>query len=107
MSIIEEVLLEEHERSSRVSNALKAELAKLPRGSIRERVIKGHSYYYLQYREGEHVRSDYVSRENIDELRAQIARRKEIIAALKEQEQSRKQIERVLRRDCADVDAGA
>lgn len=107
MSILEEVLVEEYERSERVSRALATELAGLPRGSVREREINGRTYYYLQYREGNHVRSDYVSREDVEGLRERLARRKEVIAALKEQERSRKQIEKALGRGFIDEYAGA
>jgi hypothetical protein len=107
VSILEEVLVEEHVRSERVSRALTAELAGLPRGSVRERTINGRPYYYLQYREGSHVRSDYVPREDVEALREGLARRKEVVAALKEQERSRRQIEKALGRGFADEHAGA
>ena len=72
MSILEEALVEEYERSERVSRALAAELADLPRGSVRERVIDGRTYYYLQYREGCHVRSGYVPRKDLEQLRKRL-----------------------------------
>lgn len=96
MSVIDEVLAEEHARSLRISNALKRELAELPRGSIRKRVIKGRTYYYLQYREGYQVKSDYVRRDEVEALRARLKRRKEVVASLREQQSTRKRIERVL-----------
>ena len=107
MSVLEEVLLEEYGRSLRVSEALEAELAGLPRGSVRERVIGGRSYYYLQYREGGHVRSDYIPRDAVDGVREQLRLREEDIAALREQERSRRQIERALGRDYVRERAGA
>jgi hypothetical protein len=107
MSVIEEVLLEEYGRSERVSSALEAELASLPHGSLRERVVDGRTYYYLQYRDGKHVRSDYVKREDAKRVRGLVARRKEVVAALKEQERSRKQIERALGRDFTHEHSGA
>lgn len=96
MTVLEEVLAEEYERSLRITRALESELAGLPKGSLRERVVRGRTYYYLQYREGGHVRSDYVRRENAERVRGDVERRKEIAAALKEQERSRRQIERAL-----------
>ena len=106
MSIIEEMLLEEYDRSRRVSVALARELAGLPRGSVRERIIAGKTYFYLQFRDGSHVRSQYVPRSEVSELRRLLARRKEIVAALKEQERSRAQIERALGRRFIDEHAG-
>lgn len=107
MSILEEVLLEEYARSLRISEALEAEIAGLPRGSIRERVVGGRSYYYLQYRDGSHVRSDYIPRDAVDSVRGQLQIRAEDIAALREQERARKQIERALGRDYVREHAGA
>lgn len=98
MSILEEVLLEEYDRSCRLSRALEAELAELPKGSIRERVINGRIYYYLQYRDGVQVKSDYVRSSEVEELRRMIARRKELVKALKEQASAQSQIERALGR---------
>ena len=98
MSIIEEMLLEEYDRSKRVSAALEKEFAELPRGSVRERVISGKKYYYLQFRDGGHVRSLYIPRSEVGELRRLIERRKEVVSAMKEQERSRCQIERALGR---------
>ena len=99
MSVIEEVLLEEYGRSLRISEAIEKDLAGLPKGSIQRKVIGGREYHYLQYREGDKVRSEYVPAERLQALREQIARRKEDTVALKEQEKSRKQIERALGKD--------
>ena len=98
MSVLEEVLLEEYDRSLRVSRALEAELAGLPRGSVRERSIGGGTYYYLQYRDGSHVRSEDVPRDEVARVREQVERRREVVGAIKEQERSRRQIERALGR---------
>ena len=107
MSVLEEVLEEEYQRSKRLSQALEAELAELPRGSVRERKINNRIYYYLQYREGKQVKSDYVPREKVDEVRRLVARRKDILVAIKEQERSRKQIEKALGKEFADEHAEA
>lgn len=98
MPILENVLKEEYQRSLRVTAALEREVAELPKGSIRKRVISGHEYYYLQWRDGSHVRSKYVKREDVDELRRQLDLRKSHLETLKEQEESRQLIERALGR---------
>ena len=38
---------------------MERELNSLPKGSIRTRKINSHKYYYLNYRDGDKVRSDY------------------------------------------------
>lgn len=98
MAVLEGVLEEEYQRSLRVSRALEREVARLPKGSIRTRRIGNHDYYYLQYRDGSHVRSKYVKASELDEVRSELAQRKAHIEALKEQEDSRKMIVRALGR---------
>ena len=106
-SVLEEILLEEYDRSERMIHALDEELASLPRGSIREKPIKGHVYYYLQYRDGNHVRSVYVPKANVATLREQLEARSRCISEKKEQEKAMRQIERALGRRLADGRAGA
>ena len=96
MSVLEDVLREEYARSLRLSHLMERELASLPKGRVRVRVIRGREYYYLNHREGDRVISDYISASKVEAVRAMVARRKELKAALKEQERSRKQIERAL-----------
>lgn len=107
MSVIEEVLLEEYQRSERITAAIEAEVSSLPRGSIRARSIGSGVYYYLQYRVGDTVKSDYVRADEVDALRERLSRRKYLLVALKEQEQSRKQIERALGKDYIREHSGA
>ena len=96
MSILEEVLMEEYDRSLRISRAMEAENDSLPRGSVRKRMIGGRPYYYLQYRDGVHVKSEYVKAVDVDS----VAQENE--AALKEQAKSRRQIVKALGRGYVD-----
>ena len=96
MSVLEDVLREEYVRSLRLSHLMEKELASLPKGSVRVRMIRGREYYYLNHREGDRVLSDYIPASEVELVRAKVARRRELKAALKEQERSRKQIERAL-----------
>ena len=57
--VIKSVLREELRNSLRMKARYERELAKLPRGSLVKRNIKGHEYYYLVFREGGKVRSVY------------------------------------------------
>lgn len=41
------------------------------------------TYYYLKYRDGKKVVSEYVSKSRIDEMRAQLEKRKHIEAMMK------------------------
>ena len=98
MPVLEEILEEEYGRTVCLSRAMKEEYLLLPKGSVRTRVIRGHEYYYLNYREGKKVRSDYIPASKVEEVRVKVKRRKVLKAALREQEQVRRQIERVLGR---------
>lgn len=55
---------------------LESQIAKLPKGSITRKVIQGKGRYYLQWREGDKVRSRYLKEAELPELSAQIAERK-------------------------------
>ena len=96
MSVLEDVLSEEYARSLRLSRLMEKELTTLPKGSVRVRTIRGREYYYLNHREGDRVKSDYIPASEVEEVRAKVDRRRELKAALKEQECSRKQIGRAL-----------
>lgn len=102
MSVLEEVLLEEYERSLRISAVLEEEIASLPRGSIRARKVRGREYYYLQYRDGKRVKSDYVKPEDVEHVREQIELRRNDVAALREQRRSQRQIEKALGKEVLD-----
>lgn len=102
MSIIDEVLLEEYERSIRISRALENENRNLPKGSIQKKRINNNEYYYLMFRDQGKVISQYVAETDVDKLARQIALRKENQKLLKEQEQSRKKIIKALGREYID-----
>ncbi len=50
-------------------------LAQLPKGTIKERVISGWKYYYLQHREGKKVVHKYIGREIPKDLKRQLQER--------------------------------
>jgi len=46
----------------RMEADLKRQLKKLPKGSVKRRLIKGHVYYYIQWREGRKVIHRYLGK---------------------------------------------
>ena len=56
---IKSILREELENSLRMKERYEHELAKLPKGSLVLRHIKGHIYYYLVFRDGGQFKSVY------------------------------------------------
>jgi len=59
MKVIKSVLKEELANSLAMKKNYERELAKLPKGSLVKKTIKGHEYYYLQVREKGKVRFIY------------------------------------------------
>lgn len=59
MGPIKGVLKEELYNSLRMKKGYERELAKLPKGSLVKKKIKGHSYYYLISRENKKIRFVY------------------------------------------------
>lgn len=59
---IREVLQEEMANSRRLEKRYAARIARLPRGSIVQKRIRGRLYDYLAYREGGRVRFEYKGR---------------------------------------------
>ena len=59
MKVIKSVLREELANSLAMKKDYERELAKLPKGSLVKKKIKGHEYYYLQVREKGKVRFIY------------------------------------------------
>ena len=63
---------------------LQRKLNDCTKGSLRRRMIKGREYYYLQYREDGHVRSDYIALDKVESIRLEIAERKRIEVQIKQ-----------------------
>lgn len=85
MSLLTEAVAQEQRRIERMITGYEAELARLPKGVLTTKSIKGNQYSYLQYRDGKRTISEYVgkNKEKIEKLQSQIERRKHIQAMLK------------------------
>lgn len=59
------------------ANALEREIAELPEGYVSRKVIRGRERFYRQWYEDGKVRSKYIRDEDLESVRAAIARRKE------------------------------
>lgn len=96
--MIREMLEEELDRNSRAQKAYEAERDSLPKGSVSVKRRGGREYCYLKYREGSRVVTDYVgvASKVEPELRAAVARRKEIESAIRQLRSERAYIERAL-----------
>ena len=92
---MKEVLSKENNQLSMRLAALEKEESTLPRGSIRERKIRGGTYYYLQYREGGKVKSQYIKADELPELQKKVIRRKEIQVEIKDIKERQRILEKV------------
>ena len=63
---------------------LEEELRRLPKGNIVLKTISGRSYPYLQWHEGPKTKSRYVKAAEVEGVKAQIARRAQVEARLKQ-----------------------
>jgi hypothetical protein len=68
MRVIKSVLKEELANSLAMKKSYERELARLPKGSLVRKTIKGHEYYYLQVREKGKVRFIYKGKLTDDEV---------------------------------------
>lgn len=57
---IKEVIEDELENSLRMEKDYVRALERLPKGNLIKKKIKGHDYWYMQIREGQKVRFNYV-----------------------------------------------
>ena len=76
MKVLKGILKDSLVYYERLERDLVLRLGKLPKGSIKRRQIKGHTYYYLQHREGSKVLQQYLGREQPETLLSGIQERR-------------------------------
>ena len=69
MGVIKGVLKEELKNSLRMKSGYERELAKLPKGSLVKKTVKGHEYYYLLVRENGKVKFIYKGKVPDEEIK--------------------------------------
>ena len=78
-SVVFGVLQDELERNRRMQARYHKEIDQLPKGSLFQRKIGEHQYYYLNYRDQRKVVSKYLGKldnKNVEDLKKQVAERK-------------------------------
>jgi hypothetical protein len=99
MNIFSNMLKEELENSLKIKERFLSELNEVPVGSLNIKNIKGHPYYYLNIREGDKVKSQYLgklSKAQIKEYKDLENKRKKYRQSIKELNQQIKYLRRVL-----------
>lgn len=82
MNLLLRTVMQERQRIENMLATYEAELSLLPRGTISEKNSGGKTYYYLKYRDGKKVVSKYIRRQDVDDMREQIKKRKHIEAMI-------------------------
>lgn len=83
MNMILTTVSQEKQRIEYMLAQYREEYDRLPKGSISQTTKGCKAYYYLKYRDGKKIISQYVSKDHIDELRSKIDKRKHIEAMIK------------------------
>ena len=97
MTVLDSVLQEECERSKKMKVAMERELTTLPSGYISKKIINKNLYYYLQRRVGIKIIGAYIPLEEVEQIKDQVARRKQLEKLIRELKINIKKIERVIR----------
>ncbi|MBL7130845.1 MAG: hypothetical protein ISS45_05545 [Candidatus Omnitrophica bacterium] len=72
MSVLKDILKESKEHYIEAKRKIEKKLLSFPQGSVKERVISGRKYYYLQYRKGEKVIQKYLGKVKPEKLIKQL-----------------------------------
>lgn len=94
------VMQDELERNRRMQIRYQKEIDQLPQGSLFRRMIKGHPYYYLNYREKDKVISKYLGKLDefgVENIKNRIAERKRYQNLLRKLRSEEKFIEKAIR----------
>ena len=83
MNLILHTVIQEKQRIEYMLQRYQRELDDLPKGTISEKIVGGKVYYYLKYRNGKKDVSQYVSRKEIETVRALVEKRRHIEAMVK------------------------
>lgn len=76
-------ILKEKARIEYMLLKYREEYESLPKGAISEKKVGDKTYYYLKYRSGKKVISQYINKATVNEIKVQIERRKHIEIMIK------------------------
>ena len=83
LNLILHTVTQEKQRIEYMLLKYQNELSSLPRGTISEKTVGEKTYYYLKYRDGKKVVSQYVSKKEIENVRALVEKRRHIETMVK------------------------
>ena len=92
-SVLQMVMLEEYDRLIRLIDGIESELVDLPKGYISKKIINNNEYYYLQWRDGEKIRSKHISSDKVSDLRERVKRRQNLEKSLRSHKTDKRRLE--------------
>lgn len=96
MNLIISTVLQEKRRIDYMLEKYQEALAGLPKGTLSEKLVNGNTYYYLKYRDGKKVISQYIRKQDVGALRKQIEKRRHIETMIRSLQEEQKLAARVL-----------
>ena len=94
MKILKGIIGESKEYYIDIKKKISKKIERLPKGSVKERLINGRKYYYLQARAGEKVIQKYLGKDKPDDLLKKIKERNQLRDELKKVNEALKIIRR-------------
>lgn len=83
MNMILTTIAQEKKRIEYMLTKYKEEQDRLPKGSLSPKAVGERVYYYLKYRDGKKVISQYISKAQVDDICRLIEKRKHIEAMIR------------------------
>ena len=96
MNLLLHTVQQEKQRIDYMIEQYQTQLAVLPKGTLSEKAIGEKRYYYLKFRDGKKVISQYITKSDVDAVRKQIDKRKHLEAMLKSLQEEKAIADRVL-----------
>lgn len=96
MNLIISTVLQEKRRIDYMLEKYQEALAGLPKGTFSEKLVNGNTYYYLKYRDGKKVISQYIRKQDVGALRKQIEKRRHIETMIRSLQEEQELAARVL-----------
>ncbi len=96
LNLILHTVVQEKQRIEYMLMKYQNELSSLPRGTISEKTVGERTYYYLKYRDGKKIVSKYISKKEIENVRALVERRRHIEAMVKSLQEEKAIADKVL-----------
>ncbi|MDD5638175.1 MAG: hypothetical protein PHD84_10250 [Atribacterota bacterium] len=100
MKILNDILQEEKERLLELEKIYKSKIQQLPKGSLIKKNIKGHNYYYLNYRSYKKQVFKYIgklSEKEVNDLVSRIKERRKYEKFLRQVKKDIKEIEKKIK----------